>query len=306
MFLQFELWKQCSVGCKFCYNKGIKFKRNKIDSLTFVIHKLLSEEADKYDKIGLIAGEIFNGELSTDTEKDLFYKLIDILIEKIYSKKVIQVLITSSMIYKDNSEFLKFCEYLKNKNVLESFMICTSWDTIGRFDDEKLKNWNFNMKNTNSLYPELKLHVETILTQAFIESIMNNTFDLLQFKKEYNCTVNYLLPFTGYGKIYKTKQDLESKLPGFFPLRSTFIKFLRYCYINEILTKQEIYDLNNINLHSDTVYCTFDDETITKIDNRHKNEYLSYVNCQYNVGGYLDSDIHPRVDIEMFYNTLGG
>ena len=305
MFLQFELWKQCSVGCKFCYNRGIKFKRDKIKSMEFIIDKLQSDETDKYNRIGLIAGEIFNGELSTLEEKNLFYKLIDILIEKIHTNKIQEMLITSSMIYKNTNDILEFCEYLKNKNVIDKVMICTSYDTLGRFNKKTESIWHKDMKLVHMLYPKLMLHVEMILTQHFLESVISGEFNPKIFKELYGSTVNYLLPFTGYGKLYKTKMELESKLPGFFPKRNTFLEFLRFSYINEIFTKSDIYDLNNINLHSDTVYCTFYDQNFIKIDNRHTNEYLGYVNYTYNSGGYIDSEIHPRQDIEMFYNTLG-
>ena len=180
--------------------------------MNFIVNKLLEEETNKYDRIGLIAGEIFNNELKTKEEKDLFYKLIDILIDKIHSKKVLQVLITTSMIYKNLDNFLEFCKYLNDNNVLDKFLICTSYDIIGRFTDNTKEIWNNNMKQIQLLYPNIKLHVEMILTQAFIESVLNNSFDIKAFNINYNCTTDYIVPFTGYGKLYKNKYELEEKL----------------------------------------------------------------------------------------------
>ena len=61
-FIQFELWKDCSLGCKFCFNKKQK-DVNKIESLQFVLNKLDDSEMLDYNEIGFIGGEFFNNEL---------------------------------------------------------------------------------------------------------------------------------------------------------------------------------------------------------------------------------------------------
>ena len=305
MFLQFELWKQCSMNCKFCYNNGIKFKRDKIKSMQQALEVINSEEINKYDTIGFISGEFFNGEISSLEEHILFYKLINKIIDLLKADKLKRCLITSSLMYSDNTKLIEFCDCLKEAHIENKFMICTSYDMIGRFDASKLKNWQTNMYLLKSLYPDLKLHVEMIVTEFFLKSILNDKLNLNDFKKKYNCEVDYIVPFIGYGKKHKTKQDLENILPGFFPRRETFLEFLSYVYENNIFSLQNLKDFININLHSDTVYMSFDDETVVKIDNRHKLENKDFIKINMNNGGYLDSNIHPRQDVEDFINIIG-
>lgn len=305
MFLQFELWKQCSVGCKFCYNKGIKFKRDKIKSMQFIIDKLNDFETDNYDRIGLIAGEIFNGELSTAKEKELFYDIMNILTNKLKSNKIKEILITSSMIYNNTKDIIEFCEYLKTNDIIDKVMICTSYDIIGRFNITTENIWKTCMKLLHERYPNLMIHIEMILTQSLLEAVINKQFDPRNFTKLYGSRVDYIVPFTGYGKLYTSKQEFEKVLPGFFPKRETFFKFLSYVYNNGIFSKEYLKDFLNITLHSDTVYTALDDITFTKIDHRHENENKKIVEFPLNFGGYIDSNIHPREDVEMFLKMIG-
>ena len=305
MFLQFELWKECPNNCSFCYNKGIPFKRNKVQSMQFVKTKLLSQETDKYDRIGLIMGEAFSGQLRTKEEHDLFYELITILINKLKENKINKVYITASLIYKNIDNWFEFCNYLKDNNVLKDFLICTSYDIIGRFDGMKLALWKNTIRKTQQLFPKLKFHVEMILTEMFLQAVLNREFNIKQFEYEHDCRIDYIVPFIGYGKLYKTKQELQDHIPNFFPKRETLYKFLQYVYENNIFTLQDLYDFININLHSDKTYFSLDDITFIEKENRHVNENKKYYtdNIQ---GGYIDSDIHPREDVETFIKLIGG
>ena len=93
-FIQYELWKCCSIGCKFCCNKGQK-DINKIDSLNFVLSKLEDPEILNYDEIGFIGGEFFNNELKDNLVCDLFYKVF----EKVASLHFNKIYITTSLIF---------------------------------------------------------------------------------------------------------------------------------------------------------------------------------------------------------------
>lgn len=304
MFLQFELWKQCSLGCKFCYNNGILRQRNKIKSIKKVLSILNSNEANNYDNFGIIGGEFFNGEINTSEVKKYFYKLIDNFIEKIKTKIAKRCLVTTSLMFDNNSELLEFCDYIKDYQ--DKFMICTSWDIIGRFDDKKLYNWQNNMLLLHKLYPNLKLHVEMITTEAFLKAVLMKELDLINFNKSYNCFTNYMLPMIGYGNLCKNIQEFEQNiLSDFFPRRETFLKFLQYTYENNILTKNDLENFININNHSDTCYTSFDDIDFTVIKNRHKKEYKSNMFFKNDGYGYYDSDIHPREDIENFLEMIG-
>lgn len=305
MFLQFELWKECRNNCSFCYNKGIPFRRNKIKSMQFVKEKLLSTEADKYDKIGFIMGEAFDGQLKTKEEQDLFYELIKITIDKLKDNKINQVYITASLIYKNIDNWFYFCNYLNKHKVLDKFLICTSYDIEGRFNTIKLALWNDTISKTKKFFPDIKLHVEMILTENFLQAVLNKKFDIKAFENKYDCKIDYIVPFLGYGNIYKTKKEMQEKIPNFFPKRKTLYAFLQYVYNNGIFGINDLYLFLNINLHSDKLYFSLDDETFIEKENRHVNENKKYYSENI-IGGYIDSDIHPRKDVEMFINEIGG
>ena len=97
MFLQFELWKQCSFGCRFCYNQGFTKVSNKLQNLQRVIDIMKSEEADQYDEFGIIGGEFFNGEISNKQVHKKFYELVDIMIDKLHKCKAKRCLVATSL-----------------------------------------------------------------------------------------------------------------------------------------------------------------------------------------------------------------
>jgi len=305
MFLQFELWKECPNNCSFCYNKGIPFKRDKIKSMQFIKEKLLNEETNFYDKIGFIMGEAFSGQLRTLEEHDLFYELINILIDKLNQNKINQVYITASLIYKELNNWFEFCNYLNKNNVLDRFLICTSYDIVGRFDGLKLSLWKNTITKTKESFPNINFHVEMILTEMFLQAVLNREFNIKAFENKYACRIDYIVPFLGYGKIYKTKQEMQNKIPNFFPKRETFYKFLQYVYSNNIFTLDDLHSFLNINLHSDKTYFSLDDKAFIEKENRHVNENKKYYTEDIK-GGYIDSDIHPREDVETFINLIGG
>ena len=304
MFLQFELWKQCSFGCKFCYNNGIPRRRNKIECMKKVLGILNTEEANKYSDFGIIGGEFFNGEINTIEVKNYFYKIIDCFINKIKSGIAKRCLITTALMFNDNSDLLEFCEYIKDFQ--NQFMICTSWDIIGRFNDKTLKNWQNNMLLLHKNYPNLKLHVEMIVTQAMLEAVLSGHLNLKKFNEHYNCFTNYMLPMTGYGHLCNNIKEFENKiLSNFFPRRETFLKFLQYTYETKMLTKNDLENFINIVNHSDTCYSSFDDETFYIMNDRHNSENKKNSYCDENNYGYFDSNIHPRNDVENFLEIIG-
>lgn len=305
MFLQFELWKECPNNCTFCYNKGIVFKRNKLKSMQFIKEKLLSKETDSYDRIGFIMGEAFSGQLHTTKEHDLFYELIDILIEKIKKQKAKQILITASLIYSDLTNWIEFCNKLKDNNVEKDFLICTSYDTIGRFNEIKKEHWINTITTTQKLYPNIKFHIETIITEDFLQKVITNNFDIKNFENEYKCNIDYIVPFIGYSNLYKTKQEMQQIIPDFFPKRETLYKFLQYVYSNNIFTVEDLKKFISIDLHSDKVYFSLDDENVIEKIDRHTKENKRYYFDNIK-GGYIDSDIHPREDVETFIKLIGG
>jgi len=118
----------------------------------------------------------------------------------------------------------------------------------------------------------LNLHTEIIVTQCFIDSINACQFDILGFKQEFHTAIDYLEPFTGLGSKFRDKYDMEAHLPGFFPKRASFLKFVRENVIaKNIIDKDTLFSKK---LRCDTLYMQIDGE-MRKIsdrkshDNRH-------------------------------------
>ena len=305
MFLQFELWKQCSFGCKFCFNRDVPKIRNKIDTMNMALKILNSKKADEYDEFGIIGGEFFNGEINIKEIHDKFYEIIDNFINKIKQNKAKRCLVTAALMYNNPKDWFEFCNYIHSYNVDDKFLICTSYDFVGRFNDHKLKNWSNLMKETHEKYPNLMLHVEMITTEKFLQSVLNQSFNPKNFEKEYNCHINYMIPVTSYAKHSITKYDFNKMLPGFFPKRETFLNFLQYVYINKIFDYDELYNFINIKNHSDTCYCGDAQDKQIVLRNRHKTENKTSTILTNDDYGYLDSDIHPRIDVENFLEMIG-
>lgn len=229
-FLQFELWKDCHIGCSFCFNKH-QNDINKEESLNFVLNVLNNTDVSQYNEIGFIGGEFFNGEIKEKNVKHLFYevfKTISIMnFDKIY--------ITTSLIYDINNDLIPFLNYLRDLNILDKVLLCTSYDIKYRFNtDAREELWKTNMKFLHKMYPNLRLHIETILSQFFIDAVLNGQFNITEFSKTYNARIDYIEPTSGL--YYKNKQEFAKVIPDFFPTKSSFIEFLKV----EGIEKKEI------------------------------------------------------------------
>lgn len=220
-FIQYELWKCCSIGCKFCCNKGQK-DINKIDSLNFVLSKLEDPEILNYDEIGFIGGEFFNNELKDNLVCDLFYKVF----EKVASLHFNKIYITTSLIFNKDIYLIPFLNYLKELKILNKVLLCTSYDIAFRFKTkEKEELWKKNMEFLRDAYPELRRHVETILTQPFIDAVLDESFSITSFCEKYKTRIDYIEPASGL--YYTDKKACSLDIPGFFPTKASFIKFLK-------------------------------------------------------------------------------
>ena len=84
-FLQFELWKACNHGCKFCYNLCQKDFANVKTNIKIINDKIKDFDYIKYNQLGIIGGEFFDKQLEQFNVKSEFYDLIDTVIKKIKS-----------------------------------------------------------------------------------------------------------------------------------------------------------------------------------------------------------------------------
>lgn len=219
-FIQFELWKDCSQGCKFCCNKG-QVPVNKTESCKYVLEKLQELKPGQYDYIGLIGGEFFNGETMYHVQPFLR------ILRQAYLLNPKKIFITTNLIYDMGEYLIPALKALKNgPNILNKIVLCTSWDAKYRFHTpEQQALWAKNMLWLHNHFPEVELHVEMILTQHLIDMVNNKELDLATFKKVFNCSLDFIEPSSGL--YYTDKYECQKDIPGFFPTKSSFVKFLQ-------------------------------------------------------------------------------
>lgn len=294
-FIQYELWKECKIGCAFCYNKG-QPDINKLKSLDFVLDKIIQKEVQDYNEMGFIGGEFFNGELKNDEVKSKFYNLI---LKACQLKNINVVYIATSLMYNIEEYLIPFLDYLKTNGVLNKISINTSYDLKYRFNESTLKLWNDNMIKLHELY-HLPLHTEMIVTQFFIDAVLNNEFSLREFSEKYHTRIDYIEPYSGF--YYKDKRDINSKLPDFFPTKESFIKFL----------KQEV-ERGNIDLktflshemRSNTLYY-IDNMVHQKITNKRENCIIIPLDrTKKYESGFIDFDEALPDIVQQFYKIYG-
>lgn len=281
-FIQFELWKDCSIGCKFCCNKG-QPKTDKVKSLNRIL-EILDTDISEYNEIGVIGGELFNGEMRDPEVLSLFYTLLD----KINALKFSKVYLATSLIYNANDYLIPVLDYLKKLDIINNVWICTSFDPEYRFKTPKhLQLWVNNMLMLNEKYPEVQLHTETIITQHFVDLVLNHNFDIKDFCKRYHTQLDFIEPSSGL--FYKDKKDCQSHCPGFFPTKESFIKF-----IIKIAPIVNLETMLSMELRSNSLYYYHDNE-FKLASNRRNTDGRCLLNGdkKYEIG-LIDSDITMR------------
>lgn len=300
-FIQYELWKDCRNGCKFCFNKG-QPDLNKINSLNFVLKKLDEDEVNDYNEVGFIGGEFFDTQLENKEVRELFYSLF----EKISRmNKFDKIYITTSLLFDPSNYLIPFLDFLKSLNILDKVLLCTSFDLKYRFHTEQRKQlWEKNMLLMNQLFPQMKLHVEIILTQFFIDAVLNDTFNIEEFQEKFNARIDYIEPASGF--YYIDKKEMNNVLPDFFPTKSSFMKFL-----DKVAIQSNQIDLRtflSMDVRSNTVYCYLDGKLLYLSDRRKTHKGFADVQTDSKIKyeiGFIDSDIKMRKIVENLMKIKG-
>lgn len=292
-FVQFELWKDCSNGCKFCFNKGQK-DIDKITSIEFIMDKLNDPMIKEYDEIGFNGGELFDKQLDDSNVEKKFYNMFDICIKLINEGYINKIYIASALLFDMKKHLIPFLDYANKNGILENLLLCSSYDLKYRFyTDDRKKLWQDNMIQLHQKYPTLKLHTEIILTGFFIDAVLNDEFNIQQFCDTYHTRIDYIEPSSGL--YYYDIKDASKDLINFFPTKEQFMKFLN----KTIIQKKEI-DVNTFlspELRSDKIYSLYNGKRYV-MENRRKNKMQipsDILNVKYE-SGLIDTDM-KMVDI---------
>lgn len=234
--LQFELWQECNNLCDFCY-LGKENRKTpdsfKIESLNRAIDTVSDlSNYPKFNCIGLIGGEFFQGQLRNPEVKELFYKLIDKIAE-LYNTNVIQEFwVSATLTIGKQTELYEILNKFKDTN---NVWILTSWDIVGRFKTQKmLDTWEYHVKHLREVYPDLKVNCCTILSGVLIDKYLSDEFGTFQdFAENHDISFFFKLPgpFGSFEeKDMQTRiiaiKETNKLIPNFHPKRKDFLKFL--------------------------------------------------------------------------------
>ena len=160
--IQVRLWTDCYNNCSFC-SMGVK-SITKVEDKRERINKT---NQLKYSRIGLIGGEFFEGQLKGVEEEWL---------NMVKTIGCNELFITANLI---NDQYLL-------KETLETrpdILICTSYDTVGRFkNDEQKYVWLDRVNSLKNVFCTI-IPTEDIINDPFIDNI--------------KCGISFSEPFLG-------------------------------------------------------------------------------------------------------------
>lgn len=264
--IQIRLWNDCQNNCSFCslgHRKKITPPKDKKQRI-FKLSKI------KDDRIGIIGGEFFEGQLYGCEEEWL---------EMIKKIRCNNLLITANLILQP---------YLL-KETLEirpDIMLCTSYDSVGRFKTEKQKKeWLGRVNNLPNVFCTI-IPTQDIINDKFIDKI--------------KCGINLCEPHLGTDwynlvnkKYYHDTLLKENKIFS-LPKRADLLRWIvKRPDILEMMKNYKVNHFNNI--------MTFDENNnlIEEVSNRFNDpNFVADCGHQYFSRCYADSDRCLICDLE--------
>lgn len=294
--IQFELWKNCTNGCDFCFNKGQRCSSNtqKIKTLDEVLYRIQRLNYTYYDKIGFIGGELFGNQLQDATVFLKFKELFAFCFKLLKENKINALYFTSNLLNTDVSPLYEILDLAQEYMVLSKCRLCTSYDSKYRFKDN-FNLWDSTILDIHNRYSELNLHIEILPTQDFIEKTLSGEISILDLKKRYKAYIDYSDLNSGF--FYKNKFEMQTAVPNFFPKRNDFRKWLITGYRNTWFIDKDIcnYDVFFNELYMLNTEC----QLVQYIRSGHCKE-LPYGDI--NKSDYIDSDKLMYKDVKEVWD----
>lgn len=286
--IQFELWHNCSNECAFCYLNGCRkmySDEQKQAAIQKVIEIMDTNKVDGYNAIGLIGGELFMGQQGDKNTENKFLELITKIKSFLDQDKMKEVWLTSNLLAKDINALINTLDILlDNLPRYQRIMLCTSYDTKGRFHtDEAYELWYNNLMTLKTLYPRLCIHIQTICTQAFVnewlkskkrfQGFIDNGF-LMDFKPPATNAVDFIYNNTGR-ESYRENLEKMAKTQKYKYLIESREKFLKFWEsVAETFPDgvQKLKDFNSNHVKSECCYSVpWDEWFIDRWDNNIEN-----------------------------------
>ena len=317
--IQFELWHNCTNECEFCYLNGCRRLYNeekKRESIQKVLDILDTDKPNGFNAMGLIGGELFCGQLFDDTTKEKFLELITKIKSFLNEDKIKEVWLTSNLLTGGCGGLIETLEILmKDLPHYQRIMLCTSYDTKGRFHtEEAYQKWYSNLLQIKELFPRLCIHIQTICTQEFVNEWLkdNSKFVdfidkgfLMDFKPPATNAVDFIYYNTGHDS-YRKNLEKMAKTQSYKYLiesRDKFMRFWESVYNTFPDGLQKLRDFNSNKVKSECCYSVPWDEWF---ENRWENDKEN-APCGHCWDGYCYKDYPDKCakcDVERFIKMM--
>lgn len=235
--IQYEVWKECHNHCKFCFlHKDILHTPDevKLGGIHNAINQITDDIKNKrIDGVGVIGGDFWQGEITTEEIRTEFFKLMDLCFTHLKNGDINEVWLSATLTIGDQKDLYRaldmYNEMIPDKEKEDKRLwICTSYDTIGRFHSQKmLDSWKYHMKNIGEKYPKVFKNTSFIITNDLVKKTLSGEFDFRRFEEEFGTNVYMKTPSHYFEDWEEGKRKFNKIVGDFFLERKPTIEFLQ-------------------------------------------------------------------------------
>jgi len=240
--IQYEVWKECHNHCKFCFLKDDILHTPdhvKLGGIKNAINQITDDINNKrIDGVGIIGGDFWQGEITTEEIRTEFFKLIDLCFNYLKNGDISEVWLSATLTLGAQEDLYRaldmYNEMIPDEEKEDKRLwICTSYDTIGRFHiPAMLENWEYHMKNIGEKYPKVFKNTSFIITNDLVKKTLSGEFDFIKFEEEFGTNVYMKTPSHIYEDWEEGKKKFQETVGDFFLERKPTIEFLQK--LNEV------------------------------------------------------------------------
>lgn len=217
---EFLLWDNCNNNCRFCFQRQ-NDKRLSLEERKLSLERVLAYlklDFERGNDLILMGGEIFDTPSLFENLNIFFDSIIDMML----TGNINILRINTNLIYKKKDALYYLLDAINQNNLFDRFTLTTSFDVEGRFIGKTKDLMLSNLKEITKKYPCLYVTVNSILTNSLCNSILNKSFDIKSFQKEYGVEV-LLIPYiilkndlvASREKIFKTLRLVNDEIPNY-------------------------------------------------------------------------------------------
>ena len=191
---EFLVWDNCNNSCQFCWQREqprIFDSQQRERILNEVLHFIKSDKFVKGSHILVCGGEVFAYWDDCSMLFSFFKEIADLMI----TGTIGYLYLNTNLIYPYTGSLCTVLNYLGDENLLHRVRFTTSYDIKGRFATEEIRERMLdNLKTVSSVYTDMPIVTNTILTKPACEAILSGEFNINKFMQDYRCWVN-LIPY---------------------------------------------------------------------------------------------------------------